>query len=257
MELQKFFREDYLQELKEKAQSANSFELYLAPSFEIDESRLKRLSGVFAPIGLEEKMSEFGQGDDLKAAITLYEAYENISPLVASSEPFWAYITHTSLFSYSQRRWLSNNAPISENNIIDHWFIGEQGMMRNSAASLWWSVKNSIDLTRPNRYELTEVLFKNYSFRVHAFGQSTIIRHKEATIGILSFLKDNPEITEQNFDNRGRFIVQYFNRLGAVKQLAYLDSNYFYSKCDSLKSNILSIHSREDAKDERLYTDTF
>lgn len=29
-----------------------------------------------------------------------------------------------------------------------------------------------------------------------------------------------------------------------------------YSNCESLKSNILSIHSREDAKNESLYTDT-
>ena len=128
--------------------------------------------------------------------------------------------------------------------------------MRNAAASLWWTVHNTIDESREDKYELTAILFKNYTFRTNTFGISTLIRHREAMIGILDFLRKNPEITQNYFEPRGAFISKYFNRLGAVKQLTYLDRDYFYSKCESLKDKILSVTTRgQVVNDYTLYSD--
>ncbi len=74
-------------------------------------------------------------------------------------------------------------------------------------------------------------------------------------IGILSFLKDNPDITTNAFETRGQFISKYFNRLGAVKQLAYLKRDYFYRTCSYLKDKILAVTKREQLTDESLYSD--
>lgn len=256
MELQKTFKESYVKTLKDNVKSKSSIELYKADSFEIPLNQVKRLAGIYAPNGLEEKLENLA-GNDFEAAKVVYEAYKDISPLLASNEAFWAYITHTSMFHYTQKRWPEVfESDINVQYILDHWFIGGSGIMRNAAASLWWTVHNTIDESREDKYELTAILFKNYTFRTNTFGISTLIRHREAMIGILDFLRKNPEITQNYFEPRGAFISKYFNRLGAVKQLTYLDRDYFYSKCESLKDKILSVTTRgQVVNDYTLYSD--
>lgn len=256
MELQKTFKDTFVKYLKDNIKTGKSINLYSADEFEIDSSQVKRLAGIYTPENLKEKLADC-YDDDLKSAIIVFEAYKDISPLLASNEAFWVYITHTSMFNYTQRRWpkvLDGSATV--NYIIDHWFIGGQGLMRNAAASLWWSVHNTIDETRKDKYELTSILFKNYTLRTNTLGISTLIRHKEAMIGILDFLLKNPSITQNYFEPRGTFISKYFNRLGAVKQLSYLDREYFTQKCENIKDKILSVTSRDQVvNDDTLYID--
>lgn len=255
MELQKTFKESYMKTLRDAVKSGISISLYGNDAFEIDTTQVKRLANVYAPVGLAEKLNDVYE-DDFKSAVAIYEAYNNISPLLASNEAFWAYLTHVDLFSYAQKRWPKvKDDDCSVDYIIDHWFVGPYGVLRNAIASMWWSVYNSIDESRENKYELTELFFKNYTLRIVAFGPSLLIRHKEAMIGILSFLLDNPDITNNALEYRGQFISKYFNRLGAVKQLAFLNREFFYSKCEHLKGKILSVTSRNQLSDESLYDD--
>ena len=256
MELQKTFKDSYITTLKDQVKSGVAIPLYGQDAVEVDETQVKRLAAVYAPEGLREKMLQY-VNDDFMGAKTLYEAYSNISPLLASNESFWAYLTHTTLFKYMQQRW-SNvlDGTSTSNYILDHWFVSSQGLIRNALANLWWNIHNTIDSTREDPYELSEIVFKNYTLRTMTFGISTLIRHREAMIGILEFLKENPTITAESFENRGRFIVKYFNRLGAVKQLAYLERDYFKTKCESMKEKILSISTRDQVvNDESLYND--
>ena len=255
MELQKTFKESYMKTLRDAVNSEITIPIYGKETFEIDTTQVKRLANVYAPVGLAEKLNEVYE-DDFKSAVAIFEAYEKISPLLASNEAFWAYLTHVDLFSYAQNRW----PKVKEKNcgseyILDHWFISGNGPLRNAIASMWWSVYNTVDTTRENKYELTEILFKNYTFRVNGFGASFLMRHKEAMIGVLSFLFDNPVIINNALDERGRYISKYFNRLGAVKQLAFLNRDFFYTKCEHLKSRILSVKSRQQIADESLYND--
>ena len=255
MELQKTFKESYMKTLRDAVKSGETIPLYAGDAYEVDATQVKRLANVYAPEGLMDKLNEVWE-DDFQSAIAIYEAYKNISPLLASNEAFWAYLTHVDLFEYAQKRW----PKVKEDNcgadyIIDHWFVGSQGLLRNAAASAWWSVYNTIDETRQNKYELTEMFFKNYTLRVTALGPTQLIRHREAMIGILSFLLDNPEVTKNAFEYRGQFMTKYFNRLGAVKQLAYLKRDYFYNTCERLKDKILSVTTRAQLTDESLYND--
>lgn len=255
MKLQKTFKESYMKTLRDAVKSGVSISLYGHDVFDIDETQVKRLANIYAPEGLVERLDEVWK-DDFKSAIAIYEAYKNISPLLASNEAFWAYLTHVDLFSYTQKRWPKvKDNDCSVDYILDHWFLGVNGLLRNAIASMWWSVHNTIDETRENKYELTEVIFKNYTLRIVAFGSTSLIRHREAMIGILSFLADNPDITNNALEYRGQFITKYFNRIGAVKQLTFLKCDYFYSICEHMKDKILSITSRRQLSDESLYNE--
>ena len=255
MQLQKTFKESYMKTLRDAVKSGVAIPLYGNDVFEVDTTQVKRLANVYAPEGLAEKL-EVDWESDFKSAIHIYEAFKNISPLLASNEAFWAYLTHVDLFSYVQKRWPKvKDNDCSIDYILDHWFLGANGLLRNAIASMWWSVYNTVDEERENKYELSEILFKNYTLRVITFGSYQLIRHREAMIGILSFLKDNPEITSNAFEYRGRFISKYFNRLGAVKQLAYLNSEFFYEVCYAMQDKIMSVTKLEQLGDETLYND--
>lgn len=254
IKLQETFKESYMKTLKDSVKSEESLHLYSSDKFEIDKTQIKRLANVYAPESFADKLIPTSEGD-FESAVVVYEAYKDISPLIASNEAFWAYITHTEMFNYTQQRW-SNvlNDTATSNYIIDHWFVGGNGLLRNSAAALWWGVFSTIDEGREDKYELTRILFKNYTMRVNTFGSSLLIRHREAMIGILSFLNDNPDVMLKS-EPRCLFITKYFNRLGSSKQLAYMDRSFFYNKLEKLKDKILSITSREQTNDDVLYDD--
>ena len=243
-QLQRTFKESYLLELKDAVKANTAVSLYGKPTFNIDETKTARLANVYEPDGLAERLDPL---NDFKSAVALYEAYKDISPLVATSEAFWAYLTHTSLFNYTQKRWpdvfMQTTMP---SYVLDHWFISGQGILRNAAAALWWGAYLTVDDSRENKYELTEILFSNYSFRINTFGGSLLIRHREAMIGVLGFLRDNIDIFKGQLEYRGRFIARYFNRLGAVKQLASLDREFFRTECERIKDTLLKINSRSD-----------
>ena len=241
MSLQKVFKDTYVNALRTNIVVGN----YALEEFPYDESKVRYLANVEKPEGLLEKLEI---DNDFNSAIALYEAYEEITPLIASKQDFWTYLTHVDLFPYVQKRWsnvLSGSADTSY--IEEHWFYSKGGAIRTTLMGLWWSVYCSVDYSRgDNKYELTKLLFKHADFRTRRFGNSTLFRHKEAVIGILEFLNENRDVHDSYFEGRFLYITKYFNRLGAVKQLAYLDRNFFKSELCRIKSTLLNIRSRED-----------
>lgn len=248
MKLQNIFKESYLRTLKGNVASGASLDLYSRDKFEIDNTQLREIT-IYEPEDLSSKMNP-SKERDFESAVAIYEAYKGLPPVVATMERFWAYVTHTILFEYTRDRWEPNSgdAEKKKSNIMDHWFVGENGILRNAAATLWWGIHLTIDEDRSDKYELSRILFKNNSFRVRTVGVSRLIRHREAMIGILGFIAENPEIQNEGFENRGNFISAYFNRLGGVKQLSALDREFFHDTCNRIKEKILSIRTRDDLK---------
>lgn len=238
MALQKVFREAYVETLRSNIDPAK----YAGESFDYDESQVHYMANVHQPEGLIDRMDEH---DDLKSAIELYEGYWELTPLAASKNDIWTYLTHVDLFSYMQKRFPDvKNGDVDAKYIRERWFRNTQGTIRSSLAGLWWSVYCSVDESREDKYELTRMLFQNDNIRTHYFGRSTFFRHKEAVIGILEFLVENPDISNVHFNSRCIYIVQYFNRLGAIKQLAYMDRSFFKEELMKKKEVLKTITSK-------------
>lgn len=242
--LQHTFKESYTIYLKDAVKAGVSIDNYKQPEFDYDKSKVKFIANLYEPKMLLEKL--MSANTDYEAAVILYEAYKDLSPLLASTEAFWVYLTHVDLYQYVQYRHPVVKARNEQSHILDHWFFGKQGYIRNTLASLWWSVYCSVDETRSNPYELTEIFFRNYSFRV--VNLRIMLRTKEGLLGILEFLKENPDVLENNFENRGLFIAKYFNNLGGSKQLSYLKRDFFKQELINIKNIILSITDRGDVQ---------
>lgn len=241
--LQKTFKESYALYLKDAVKTGITLDNYRKEEFEYDLTKVKQVANLYEPKGLLEKL--LATKDDYSAAILIYEAYKDLSPLLASTETFWVYLTHVDLYPFVQYRHPVEKAKNVQSHILDHWFFGK-GYIRNTLASLWWSVYCSVDEGRENPYELTEVFFKNYSFRVIFL--KILLRTKEGLLGILEFLKENPDVLNNNFENRGRFIAKYFNGLGGSKQLSYLKRDFFKEELYKVKDVILAITDRDDVQ---------
>lgn len=214
MALQKIFKRQYLEELRGNIIP----ERYMGDSFDYDPSQTRSLYNIVQPEGLLPRL-KYNKREDFSSAIALYEAYKNISPLLAQMDDLWIYLTHVDLFPYVKNRWPNVN---TEGYIKQHWF-GDSNHPTAFMSSLWWSIYLSIDETRENPYELSQLLFKSTTLR-----EARIIRIKEATIGILDFFLKHPDYQE-GFDGNIKLCLNLFNILGVNKNLSIQHRDFFYN----------------------------
>ena len=236
MKLQRTLKDSALSTLKANINP----ELYTGDEYALDETMVKPLAGIYQPVGLLEKMDA---DDELKTAVALYDSYKDLSPLMASNEAFWTYLAHAELFPYVKKRWpnVSSDKFDSTNYIKRHWFVSA-GLHRHSLAGLWWFVRQTIDESASDKYHLTKIILGPQTEDLRAnLGSSTLFRSKSFTHGVLSFLEEHPEVMNDNFTMRNRYIVQYFNRLGSYKQIAYLDEAAIKSELTKSLDTLMNI----------------
>lgn len=243
MALQNTIGRIYAEQLQREVDS--NLNLYGNETFGLDESRLLIIPGISHPEGLLGKM--MSASNDFEAGIALYEAYHQLSPLQASQNSFWIYLAHSELFSYVQNRWpLVKKGGASKQYVLDHWFFSH-GVVRNALAGLWWTVYCSIDEdSADDKYNYTRFLFSNYTFRAIRLGPTKLMRHKEAVIGIIRYLIDTQSQSGDNsMEDRVNYVVSYFNKLGATKQLAYLDREFFYNELRKSHSALMTFRHKK------------
>lgn len=260
MELQRIFTPEYVNQLVNDINPDN----YKGDIAIYNANEVRRLKGVEKPEGLLERM--LNAADEYEAAIQLYEAYKNISPVVAASRSFWIYLTHVDLFKYVKRDW--PNLEVYEVDhksrkqkkgdkrsdtdmkkyILDHWMISPNGLMRTSLMNLWWSVYLTVDesLGDDHKYDLTKIFFSNNGMRTRRLGTGHLGRNKEALKGILTFMKDNPDVFESGLENRMIWITRHFNLIGGTKPLANLPYTFFKRELEKNRDLLKGISKRED-----------
>lgn len=237
MKLQKVFKESYVKELRDKVRAGINLSNYGKTEFPYNEKMVRSITNLYQPTNLLDKLD---CTNDLISAKALYEAYPNMSPLLASNDCFWTYLTHVDLFQYIQARWPKVVRGEADKNYIEsHWFQGGNFFQQTSLSSLWWSVYCTIDEARGNdrKYEITDFLFKHTSYR--ELTGTTLFRHKEAVIGIMEFFMENPKISDSHAKWRIRYIMKYFNQLGAVKVLSYFNRDFFKAELEKKKDILL------------------
>ncbi len=240
MELQKVFKHSYMNELRKNIHISD----YQGDAFPYEPSKVKPLANIYKPEGLIDKLDP---DDDFTSAKEIYQAYENVTPLLASLPDLWVYLAHVDLFSYVQHRHSDVfKDDITEEYIVDHWFKNKVSVFRMALPSAWWSVYLSIDKTRNNPYELTEILFKNQELRTNSFGPLTLIRHREAMIGVLEFLLEHQELLVDGMNMRAQYIRKLFNFIGGTKRLEFLGRDFFKAELEKRYDIISRKFTREE-----------
>lgn len=228
MALQRILKKSYIDQVFVDVKNEIGLERFLEDTFPVDESYFLVTPHLKQPEGLLDQLVPSPDGD-YQSAIAVYNAYQKLTPLQAINQEFWESLALTDLFPYMQKRWNLKEAKNLKRSILNHFNVASHGLLRHGLSGLWWLVYLTSDSNRDNPYELTEMLFKNYTLRYIRFGVSRVIQHKEAAIGILQYLKDNEQrIT--SMENVANNLTSYFNKLGAVKQLTFLERDFFYQE---------------------------
>ncbi|MEP4094591.1 DUF6339 family protein [Reichenbachiella sp.] len=245
MSNQLIFQESYLRKLKADVNAGKSLEYYSNKEFVFDKSKILSYPKILRPDGLVDKLIP---DNDFESARLLFEAYETLPLMWASDERFWTYLTHVDLFPFVQKRWpriFENDFRTRDQKaeyILTHWFLEspiQDKLIRHSLAGLWWSVYLSIDEERQNRYELTQVLFRQQDFRTRTLGVYKMARHKNAMKGILEFILENEKLFESGFQEKSRLISKYFNQVGGAINLSFHDKLFFKNELERIDSQIV------------------
>ncbi len=248
MAFQTIISKKAIEKIKDEVELGQDLDRFKMDDFPIDENDVLVLCGLAKPEGLLDKLDASLSGD-FKSAVAIYEAYKNLTPLQAIDEQLWESLALRDLFPYMQHRWSLKKTNDLKKTIKNHFFVKSHGLVRQGIGGLWWLVYLSVDEKRSNPYELTEILFRNYTLRFIRFGTSQIIQHKEAAIGILQFLKDH-ENESFSLENVSNGLTSYFNKLGAVKQLTYLDREFFYSEMENHFEEFKKCTTHKDVESE-------
>lgn len=256
MALQTILKKSYIDGIFDDVKQGIGLNRFLEDSFPYDEKYLLVTPKVNKPENLLSKLVPTTAGD-LQSAISIFNAYQSLTPLQAINVQFWESLCLTDLFPYVRDRWELRKAEDESElirRILNHFTVMENGIIRQSLGGLWWLVHLTVDESRDNRFELTEMLFKNARLRFMRFGSGLVIQHKEAAIGILQFLKDYEKYIT-SMQNIADNMTSYFNKLGAVKQLTSLDRHFFYHEMEEHIDEFMSTSNRTNVDNDSITED--
>lgn len=234
-ELQRTFTKEFTSIIKRSLKDGHT-DKYMAEEFLVEDPN----SCIYRLKCVEHNHAELdADKSDFENAMTFYEANKDIPPFIAAEEAFWAYLTHVEYFEFVKKRWKINSDTTKET--IQKRFFYSGSSMDNTLARLWWAAYLTVDDSLDDKYKYTKVLLKDgNSDLLQNLSKSKLFRHKEAVMGILKFFSEYE--VRADFSNINRYIIQRFNRIGGVRQLVYMDRDYFYN--ESKKSLELYLNNK-------------
>lgn len=230
MEKQKIFTSGYVRKLKDEVSNETSLQFYDESEFIIDEERLLEIPNIYRPDNLYGNLRV---NDDLTSAIVIYEAYENLTPLQASDERLWTYLSHLDLFNYLQERW---NGEKNSSYVLSHWFVETKSpskLIRDNISGLWWAVFLSVDDNRSDKYELTKLLFRDRDLPFRRLGSYRLGWYRPAVIALLEFIGENQKLFEKKYEAKTREVTKFLNLVGGTKPIPYFEKSEIKSLLNS------------------------
>lgn len=198
------------------------------------ESNVKIVNENLGEVLLEtlNKFKDDQQVADLECAKILYENLK-LTPAQASNADFWNYLHHFDMYNYIHKRW--KNQGNLQTHIKRHWLMNltsQKHLINLPLSTLWWSIHLTVDESREEKYELSKVYFSNNRFRTVSLGGMSFVRHKEAIISVLEFMKNHRnELTKnRTYTDLGDEISKFINLLGGTKPLSFFDRDWFTQK---------------------------
>ncbi len=126
------------------------------------------------------QMPDGGEKRDSENVRLIHSWLGHLTPVQASDPRLWACLTHSAYIRYTAVRWPIDADADVLRRIRERYFVEGEGLAsitRNSIARLWWFGHLTFDTTRPDHYELADVLLSLQDIQV-AFLERTIGRSR-------------------------------------------------------------------------------
>lgn len=248
MELQKIFRQPYVESLRRGVKEGKLWSLYETEKFagysEEDILYAQNISPAKAPVLMIPDASSYFDFENSKI---IYEAYKSLTPLQASDIRLWTYLAHVDFYGYMCKRWpsvIEKKTDSIADYISAHWLIGSpsQGnFVKHGIAGLWWIAYLTYDDTRKDPYELTKLIFRTLDVPTRTLGAYNLSRHREAVIGTMEFVQQNQELFKDYYEKKMRFVTKYLNQLGGTRPITYFKREFFQKALRSVADRISAV----------------
>jgi hypothetical protein len=226
MAQQRIFRQRFIDDLCRKINSGEGIDFFRNTEFQISDRDTLINPHIKMPDNLLAKLKV---EDHFSSAISIFEAFEYLTPLEAGDTRFWNYLSLKDLYPYLRERWpgLYKRKQIDDESkyIFDHFIIDKiSDLMRCWLSGLWWSVYISFDPSdKENKYKLTEVLFWNETLRTRTMGTYLLARKKETAMGFLDYCYQRGYDKFGNFEKEHQELTKYLNKLGGTTTLSLFE----------------------------------
>lgn len=241
---QKAFKIYYAMDLEDNI-SSNRHK-YFEPQFEYDQKQVCELPFEGHENLLDEMMPFLSTEAKIEvdAAIKLYEAYKDLTPLQASHRPFWIYLSHVDLFSYMRDRWLVKDVPEGDkltDHIKSHWFY-KNGKLRSHLEGMYWLVRQSVKYKENGMpdYTYTRFLFSRRVLGDRGIAaRQFIFRNERVFRGVLDYIMKNEEtVFAHHMQARATYCASLLNTRGGVVELSTWNENDVESFLDQHRHEI-------------------
>lgn len=232
----KYLREETLDNLKDNIK--NNIEFYrenknawLDYYFDEDLYSLEFKDGFNIKF---ELLKDGGYKDDFENVKIIYDNLKELTPVQASDERLWSYLTHVNFWDYMTNRWSVKEREEREEEklvkfIRERYFFRpgnntDRALSRNGIARLWWYGFISYDETNIDKYHLTKVLLTQQDFGQHLL-ETAFTRNHHIIRAILTIFKE----LDEKYIKRDyvRPVTEYLNMVGGVKTLDGMSENKF------------------------------
>lgn len=223
---QRSFLKEYADELEFNIEA--NLEKYGVDKFDYDKEKIVELNFETHEGLLEEMMPYISTESKIEvdAAIKLYEAYKNLTPIEASYRPFWLYLSHVDLYPYMHKRWLEGLALEGESlvSLIGSHFFYKHQALRSHLEGMYWLVRKSVEYDENGvpDYKCTRFLFsrrvlgdRGIAARKFLFANDKIFK------GILKYIMINENtIFSHHMQARATYCAKLLNAKGAVVEMS-------------------------------------
>lgn len=227
---------------KLKFEDSDTVKLYRKGSFDVPVS--EQIQSVKIP-SLENVKLEYTSNelrDNFENGKKIYEALK-ITPVQASDERLWVFLTHNTFKEYMQKL-----RPIDDKNgryIQEHYFVPNLGgLLRNDISLLWWLFHFTVQQDNPkDKYALTKELFSMRDYMRTLFGgligRALGVRH-----GVLEFVSNNGPLFQDEKQDKVRFIIKMLNQKAGPTLISFLSKK---EVAELLQNNIRKIEAISNA----------
>jgi len=215
-------------------------ELYRSGKFDIPISERINSSRIPDISGLKFIYTSNMLRDNYENGKALYESLP-LTPLQASDERFWVFLTHVTFKDYMLKL-----RPIDEQStgkyIKRHYFVpSSKFLFLNDISLLWWMFHFSAKTeNKKDPYLHTRELFTMADYTRHLFG-GKIGRAKGVRHGVLSFVVKNPGVFKEFKAFKIRFILRMLNQTAGNILISLLSEEEVFEILENNKGKIAEL----------------
>jgi hypothetical protein len=126
---------------------------------------------------------------DKQNSISIYNAFNFLSPVLASDERIWVTLTFCNFSEYTNARWLMPSQDDTDltKNLLNHWFAltARDRWRNNSISRLWWIGQFVENLENIKKDDAYEILYYNSDLLTSFLGRSTLASYKNIASSVI------------------------------------------------------------------------